>query len=620
MTMMQFGAIATLGCALISGCAAFDAGIAQGKGEEAEAAVMRLDAIKHQMWLREISLRGKNPKARALAIGRLDSSGENIENLCSIVMSRNTKEPAELRVAAFERLVALGKAEELLSRHGNLAELVAFGEKGNSMSFAEEWRIKAMEHVAQCRPEFLLDPNVPVSIRKSAVDKISRSGSNYADVYVRLLNAASDESNAGHGDCKVLISCLPYDNETVKVFSRADVSFAARQLLFSMLKDEKLQYEALDKILWNAKGDAEDGIDNRLFKWAVANTRNAKMLGKLVNSTIEALYISEEEKAKKLVEVVNCIDDDDVLIDILNNNNPTIRRESKLSPLAMAALSRIKNQTKRKALEPRIMAYNAPDVKTRVDALSDVYVTDPQEAYKIVTEWFSSENRKGNMKGAEITGGIRDLKTLVGLMAICRKDLDSREWKTEIDSVNQILEGIKDGILNTMSENVDGLSNEEKDKLIAGAIVRAEEMVKAGKTCVVGNYYVGMPVVDFIALSKLRDIKASLHNFDVTTANDEPVVKCFSLDSKNVYKATGVEKSECAYKLPRVLGIAMFKANVTKIKRNNSVSTQISEYSGDYSSSFTGGDLYLESENQDKGIAVTLWDKSGNLVFRALEQ
>jgi hypothetical protein len=54
---------------LLSGCALMDASTAMGEGKEAEEAVLRLD---DQRAIEEVSLQGKNIKARVAAIGKLN--------------------------------------------------------------------------------------------------------------------------------------------------------------------------------------------------------------------------------------------------------------------------------------------------------------------------------------------------------------------------------------------------------------------------------------------------------------------------------------------------------------------------------------------------------------------
>ena len=84
-----------LNAVLISGCSIVDFNRAMGEGPEAEAAVQRLDGPNA---LEQVSLYGKNQKARALALSKIN----DLDRLRWFVMSGD--EPGELRVIAFNRL------------------------------------------------------------------------------------------------------------------------------------------------------------------------------------------------------------------------------------------------------------------------------------------------------------------------------------------------------------------------------------------------------------------------------------------------------------------------------------------------------------------------------------
>ena len=122
---------------LLSGCALMDASTAMGEGKEAEEAVLRLD---DQRAIEEVSLQGKNIKARVAAIGKLN-------NVSRLEWFISDDQPAELSIAAFQRIVALNKAEEMLREDSSLRHIVVMGgeKRKERLSFPEEWRIKAMQ-------------------------------------------------------------------------------------------------------------------------------------------------------------------------------------------------------------------------------------------------------------------------------------------------------------------------------------------------------------------------------------------------------------------------------------------------------------------------------------------
>ena len=119
-------------------------------------------------------------------------------------------------------------------------------------------------------------------------------------------------------------------------------------------------------------------------------------------------------------------------------------------------------------------------------------------------------------------------------------------------------------------------------------------------------------------------IKAMPLDWEIDSEGKHVVVNKFAFDSKNLYKATGLEKSEVVLRLPRKLSVASFQGGVTKleIERNESLQQQISEAFGDYSDSYnvSGGKLYYRSENQAKGVVLLFWHESGQLIVETLSE
>ena len=132
----------------------------------------------------------------------------------------------------------------------------------------------------------------------------------------------------------------------------------------------------------------------------------------------------------------------------------------------------------------------------------------------------------------------------------------------------------------------ESLPKDKVDALAASVQKRAEKLNGEGKTLVVGNYYVGMPLLGLFALEKTQNIKARAKDWRFNAEGKNVIATGIVFDSKNVFKATGVEKSECVINLPFKLGIAAFEVKQTKIKRNKSLDNQIAEaWFGDYSNS-----------------------------------
>ena len=552
-------AITALGLAAFTGCTLINQNIAMGDGADAEEAVARLD---NQEALENVSLYSQNLNARVKAVGKIN----NLDRLTSFI--KDEDKPTELRLAAFQRIVALGKAEVVLRegssrdddfRHDSyLNKTIVFG----TIAFPDEWRIKAMHWDSSIfrdshddNAEFLCNQSISMNVRKESLGTIQLDDKGYA----KLLEEAV---KPGRDDCAELIRRYqPERNHMLSfmcVMRDAKVPDRAKMLAFSAIKDEEVLVEALKEALWGAEDNSANAT---FFKWAVANAKNNKALGELVCNP----GTFKKEVAAYLEETVRHIDDDEVLLRIIDNHD--IKSESKLASIALTAVSRLKDPEKRKTVGRIVAARNSLDMQTRVNAIVDVYAADPKSACKIVETWFTTEHYEGNLKGADITGKIRDMKTLLALIDACQKG-DIRACR------NEVLRGLKKGLLNTMDERVSAMPKEKFDRLVSGMIDTAKKLDSEGKTCVIGNYYVGMPLAGFIALNKTPKVKAVPMDWKLNAEINRIVISEFSLDAKNLYEATGVEKSQVMFSLPRKLGIP--HSNLT-LPRSRLSATTVSE-------------------------------------------
>ena len=590
-------AITALGLAAFTGCTLINQNIAMGDGADAEEAVARLD---NQEALENVSLYSQNLNARIKAVGKLN----NLDRLTSFI--KDEDKPTELRLAAFQRIVALGKAEAVLRKGSSLNKTIVFG----TIAFPDEWRIKAMHWNSSIfryshddNAEFLCNQSISMNVRKESLGKIELDSKGFA----KLLEEAV---KPGREDCAELIRRYQPERNLMlslmDVMRDAKVPDRAKMLAFSAIKDEEVLVEALKEALWGAKDNSANAT---FFKWAVANAKNNKALGELVCNP----GTFKKEVAAYLEETVRHIDDDEALLRIIDNDD--IESESKLASIALTAVSRLKDPEKRKTVGRIVAARNSLDMQTRVNAIVDVYAADPKSACKIVETWFTTEHYEGNLKGADITGKIRDMKTLLALIDACQKG-DIRACR------NEVLRGLKKGLLNTMDERVSAMPKEKFDRLVSRMIDIAKKLDSEGKTCVIGNYYVGMPLAGFIALNKTQKVKAVPMDWKLNAEINRIVISEFALDAKNLYEATGVEKSQVMFSLPHKLGIPPFKLGATKIKveRNYSFGAQMLESMGDYSNSInvSGGDVFYKCECQAKHVTVTYWDKSGILDVEEL--
>ena len=476
-------AATALGLAAFTGCTLINQNIAMGDGADAEEAVARLD---NQEALENVSLYSQNLNARIKAVGKLN----NLDRLTSFI--KDEDKPTELRLAAFQRIVALGKAEAVLRKGSSLNKTIVFG----TIAFPDEWRIKAMHWNSSIfrdshddNAEFLCNQSISMNVRKESLGKIELDSKGFA----KLLEEAV---KPGREDCAELIRRYqPERNHMLSlmdVMRDAKVPDRAKMLAFSAIKDEEVLVKALEEAL---SGAEDNSANATFFKWAVANAKNNKALGELVCNP----GTFKKEVAAYLEETVRHIDDDEVLLRIIDNHD--IKSESKLASIALTAVSRLKDPEKRKTVGRIVAARNSLDMQTRVNAIVDVYAADPKSACKIVETWFTTEHYEGNLKGADITGKIRDMKTLLALIDACQKG-DIRACR------NEVLRGLKKGLLNTMDERVSAMPKEKFDRLVSRMIDIAKKLDSEGKTCVIGNYYVGMPLAGFIALNKTQKVKA----------------------------------------------------------------------------------------------------------------
>lgn len=655
-TIVSAVTMAALG-AMLSGCAVMTA---MSDSPEAVAAVKE---INEQGSLGQIAMRAQREDARIAAIKKLQSVS-TLENLvCS------DKEDKDIRLAAFEQLVALNAVGQLLGddRHGQFAKAIAFPQpvkasnrqsaasgntsgsdslnslvssgpdvssgpsvaaRGGSRSrgaqvqsanaapagetfvFPEEWRTKAVQSAAfdgNDAVKVLLDSAAPVDMRIAVAQG--------RKIYLQHDTARMLVNEATADERKLPIVKGLFETESLHKGMVLDLlwqsnqglpaSLEGRKLLFSFLKGEYVK-EGLQRAVYGAANDEKEGktdSENVQFaKWTIANAGSTKALGDLVRGSGSA-----KEYAPWFVEAVKHIDDDAELEKILTRDF----LESTFPSVALAVAQQFKSPEMKAKYGAPTIAKSAPDAATRAKALADIFAQDHEAAYKVVFAWFNREHYDGALKGSDILSNLTDMKLFAGILAEAQKD--NRDFAGE-----RVVPGIKQAIIRVQKNKLGALPAEKVDALAASVKARAEKLNGEGKTLVVGNYYVGMPLMGLLALEKTQDVKAVARDWQFDPEGKNVIVTSIRFDSKNVYKATGIEKSECVLMLPSKLGIAAFEVKATKIKRNTSLSNQIAEYTGDYSNSYTGGDVYFVSENQNKEVIVTFWKESGALVLEAL--
>ncbi len=263
-----------------------------------------------------------------------------------------------------------------------------------------------------------------------------------------------------------------------------------------------------------------------------------------------------------------------------------------------AVLPTIKDQITKDLLTAK---HGIPDIQAGNSALERVFARNPMEASDIVFDW--DEDIRG-----ERVSAIKDVKFLAKLRAA---------------SKSSVAKEIKKAIYTKLLAQVEKLPKDTFDKVIAKMTAHSQKMSSDGKTCVIGNYYIGMPLLGFLALNKAQDIKAAPLEWGLDSQGKHVVVTEFVFDSKNLYKATGLEKTEVSFRLPSKLGVPPFKTGMTKveIEKRDDLQAQLSEGFGDFSNSYniSGGKIYSRSECQRMGVALIFWNETGELVLESLK-
>lgn len=638
-------AIGILG-AMLSGCALVSLNKAMSDSPDAAAAVGQIES---GAFLEQIAREAPREDARIAAASKMNGEWP----LCCIVMDR--QQAKGVRLAAFERLVKLGKAETLLGKRSDLADTIVqaqsatedaeeeedtvedlIGPRGRSTSgprgaatakkagktwaFPEEWRVKAV-NTGNCSgiylEKILLDETESMSMR-IAVAQAEYFNLNDENIRQLTTGAAKDDGRkalvealfaSGKGGKKDRGS-LSYNTLSEFLLRDKTLPFEDCQYVFSLLskdKDANKLAKTLGYVVYRAEDAKKDSDAERFAMWAIANVGNSETLFKLVEDNG-----SKKKAAKYLVEAVKHMDDaslEKLLVEKYVKGS-SFRRTPEVP---YAAVSQIKDQAKKAAIVDRVIAMSAPEAAVRAKALSKVCASNPKDAYGIVWNWFfDTDYFETGVKGDV---NVRELTDRQALAALLKQAMADRRNLAR----TEIVPSIKRAVFASAQRQFDALPADKREALVASVKARAGKLNGEGKTLVVGNYYVGMPLVGLFALEKTQDVKAVAKDWQFDSEGKNVIVTSIRFDSKNVYRATGIEKSECVISLPSKLGIAAFEMKATKIRRNTSLSNQIAEYTGDYSNSYTGGDVYWESENQNKEVLVTFWNDSGTMDIEELK-
>lgn len=607
--------IALLAGVMITGCAIIDEQIAMGSDPSAEEATQR---ITNDQSLERISLNSQNEKARILAVKKL----KNEERLLEFLSSADTA-PA-VRITAFNRLVELGIAEKLIGKDGNKQGQDRYRDRfldvlvkgiGSDITFPEEWRIKAVkayDRFDDVLKEVVMDDRAPVRVRIAAIKKTRLKEREY----IKILTAAVDKNNPSRADYESLARAYlskeaTTDNDMRNGMSAMDkgidniicnyhdldVSLNARKLAFSCLRREEDICAVLmdiarierDTDSSNMKAD-----DTDLAKYVLEKT-DQKLIEKFF-LYIQKYNVDEGTMLPFLLEASKRITDETMLMKIADND----RLRDNAPKVARECVKRIKSPQFKKSCDA-VLAQCGENAKECAEALVRLYPVAPARAYEIAKRYLDDKENQRIM-------AIEDITTLVGLVKLAKKDksgsdnwIDKRERK------------FKDGLLNCVKRQVKAMTDESLGKLVETSKAKALELSRSGNVCVIGNYYLKMPALCFIALGNTQDVKATPLDWEWEEENKQVIMTEIAFDSKNLYKATGLEKTEAKFGLPSKLGIARFEVGMTKVRYNRNY---FAEAMGSYDfNTVSGGDIYYRSETQAKNVVLLLWEKSGQLVM-----
>ena len=479
----------------------------------------------------------------------------------------------------------------------------------------------------------LFDDTKPVEVRKQAI----RDNRGYMrdNIMSRLLEKAADSKNPKNADYLELVKvAMEKEGEPGKIWvSRASemafhynpnwsVPLEARKLAFSLIpsdlnKDELYSVnsrfcETVDRATQKKSTD-----DIQFVSWAVANANSAEVLKEIIESRGKGNGysggLSEVDYKAAVDRFVKLAKDDELMMELVKHEKDPY------------LITKVAPKLKSKVEGDYLAVAYAPlsDIQNAVEVLSRLYAADPKKAYDAVFHWWHSNHdfSKDTFNAEDWNkrmAAISDMKLLYDLSVTADYDGSNSGRTASLDVAKEL----KKAMLRSLSAKVDALPKEKLDKLVAAMIEQSKKLGKEGKTCLVGNYYVGMPVLGFMAPNKTQDVKAMLMGWKMDAEGKHVIVSKMAFDSKNLYKATGLERSEVRLKLPPKLGVPSFDFKMTKINidRNTSDMNAVSEYFGDYSNSYniSGGDVYYRSDSEAKEVRLLYWKEAGRLDVEML--
>lgn len=574
--------------------------IALESGPEAEEAVQHLYSEDSLM---QVIAAGKDQKVRKIAAQRLVRQINDKWTLCRVIREEAYEEYPVLREAALERLM---KMPDGMSQLKEIARAVATGrvkKNGKVANFPAEYRIKAIQNGAIDREVLsylAVSKSEDVSIRKAALKKLD-----YSSALAVILDDAADESSPSRDasmDVAKSQTLTERENHKLADVIEADhnndkASLRARKLAFSLIGTNEDKAYALSRAIVSATGRKKED-DVEIAKYVITQITDQKILRDFV---LKHRYGSDwRSDVEFVILAVKQINDTEILRQILDTEYILEDAPS----VAMAAVDMIQDAKVKKELRDVIVARCDADAKNRGAAIARIYHADPKKAYQIVYHCLAEG------EGKDYINEVTDVKTLVGLLRLCKEDeYQNRKW-------SNVVSGIKNGLWAYVNRQFEAMPKDKVEQLVKAQVSRAEKLAAEGKTLVVGNCYVGMRLIDLRALNSSQEFMVKTSDWEVD-AGDTVVVTSLSVSSKDLFKATGLEQADVLFKFPSKFKVSPFEFGATDVRYERNYGAEL--FYGDYSQGkVTGGDSYLESKTQAKNVKVLFWNKSGLMEISRL--
>lgn len=596
---------------LVSGCAIINEIKAVGDSPEAVDAVALIDN-EGSLW--HIASSGKNVKAREAAVSKMN----NLQDLILVIRKENTWYPESVKVAAAKRVLALGMVGNACEDHdfiNSIAEGAFFStdvrvatvgymseyqlrEIINNISTDTDTRLVALkrlmvldEHSAECCIRDIVTQPVPMTkiteVKKSGGKNIqTESVSPQTDFFEKLLE--------GEVPDKVLMRIATTKGIDTDIRERALEKIQSQEVV-SLVAYGMSNIEFHSRDLFSKGDSAEEAI----IKKAIARLSDNKILAKFIKETWFFKKYDRGPYDDYRILAVERMTDDSLLSKIaVGEHNADV---------AMVALRKIRNDVIRESVEAQSVLMYGTDENCKAKVFEDFYVKDKGGALKFMKDEIAGISEDVPKLGmVPVLASLGDVDILWASMSYLTDA--GKAPHAELSPYNQKKYRAAEKRIFELTEN----------SLVGDVAVlqsEAERLMALAKNmkdrCVIGGYYVGMPLRDFCLLNKIGRANPVCQSLDYDENKKCPIVKVLVFDAKSLYMTTGLEQSQLFLHLPSKLGVAPFEFGMTKVSVGQDWFTN--EYK------VSGGETYYKSETVAKNAYLLFWKKQGKLVVSNIE-